>query len=132
MSKIKLSVNDLSAMIADLHPTLSLADQGTMLANTIVAIDTDIKAKAAPKAPKATVKAKATPKAATSATALNWNGRMMLADDGTITPGQLKNILGIAERNGEPFTAKEIADIKAYSMVTASNFYQGLKEDFAA
>lgn len=126
MSNVKLSVNDLSAMISDLHPSLSLADQGAMLAKTIVAIDSDLKA------PKATRTPKAQPKAQTAPTALNWNGKIMLSAPGTITKGQIKNILGIAERNGEPFDAKEVRDIKGYSMVQASNFYQGLKEDFAA
>jgi len=130
MSNVKLTVAEMSSMIADLHPTLSSADHGKMLAAMIVGIDQEMNK---PKAqPKATRTRKPQPKAVKANVKANWDGVMMLADAGTITKGQMRNITGIAERNGEPFDAAELANISKMSMVEASDFYHGLKADYAA
>lgn len=113
------------------------ADVSIIADATIAATPRKPKApKAAPKAetrtqnvaPKATRKPKADkPQTATSKLSPNWNGKLMKADAATITPGQIDNIVGIGQRFEEPFSASEIKDIKAYSMVAASNFYRDLQ-----
>lgn len=94
---------------------------------------------ASPKAPRTRKPKAATPKTAPKAEKPatierkpNHAGVMMLAGRATITKGQIRNITGIAERNGEPFTKAELADIAQYSMVQASDFYAGLKADYSA